>query len=151
MDSGIGAIWLSPMYPSPMVDFGYDISDFKNVSSDYGTMADFEALTAKAKELKLKVILDLVPNHASDESEWFKKSEANETAYRDFFIWRDGKSATTPPNNWISVFSGPAWTYSEKRKQWYFHQFHKKQPDLNYNNPAVRTAMAVRISVVVLY
>lgn len=133
-----------------MVDFGYDISNFTDIAPEYGKMADFENLTAKAKTLKLKVILDLVPNHASDEHEWFVKSAAKDPAYLDYFIWRDGRDASNssaePPNNWISVFGGPAWTWHEDREQWYFHQFHEKQPDLNYNHLAVRKEMEVHFS-----
>ncbi|XP_055599788.1 maltase 2-like [Uranotaenia lowii] len=134
---GMHAFWLSPIYKSPMADFGYDIADFRDVHPDYGTMADFEAMVKKAKEVGLKVILDFVPNHSSDEHEWFVKSENSEGSYTDYYVWRDGKSETEPPNNWVEAFRGSAWKYSEKRKQYYLHQFHYKQPDLNYRNPLV--------------
>ncbi|XP_014208338.1 maltase 1-like [Copidosoma floridanum] len=141
-ESGITAIWLSPIYASPMVDFGYDISDFRDIDSAYGTMEDFENLTKKAKQLGVKVIMDLVPNHTSDEHDWFIKSFHGKGKYKDYYVWREGKESNMkPPNNWISVFSGPAWTYNATRKLWYFHQFEYRQPDLNYTNPNVRMEM----------
>ncbi|XP_055599789.1 maltase A1-like [Uranotaenia lowii] len=140
-DVGMHAVWLSPIYKSPMADFGYDISDFRDIHPDYGTMADFEAMVKKAKEVGLKVILDFVPNHSSDEHEWFVKSEDRVDPYTDYYVWHDGKpgsgSINDPPNNWAEAFRGSAWKYSEKRKQYYLHQYHVKQPDLNYRNPLV--------------
>nr|XP_050856119.1 maltase 1-like [Vespula vulgaris] len=143
VDAGVRGIWLSPIYASPMVDFGYDISDFKAIHPEFGTMKDFETLVAKSKKLGLKVVLDLVPNHTSDKHEWFQKYLAGEKKYKDYYIWRKGRKndGVTPPNNWISVFSGPAWTYNATLKEWYFHQFEYRQPDLNYNNPKVRAEM----------
>ncbi|XP_015183315.1 PREDICTED: uncharacterized protein LOC107070028 [Polistes dominula] len=143
VDAGVDGIWLSPIYASPMVDFGYDISDFRAIHPDFGTMKDFEALLAKAKKLGLKLVLDLVPNHTSHEHEWFKKALAGIKKYKDYYIWKKGRKndGVTPPNNWISVFSGPAWTYNETMKEWYFHQFEYRQPDLNYSNPDVRAEM----------
>ncbi|XP_023315955.1 maltase 1-like [Trichogramma pretiosum] len=139
-DSGIGAIWLSPIYASPMVDFGYDISDFRDIEPDYGTMKDLEELTKKAKEMGIKVIMDLVPNHTSDKHDWFVKSFNGIGKYKDYYIWR-GNDSSKLPNNWISVFSGPAWTYNKTRGMHYFHQFEYRQPDLNYANPDVRQEM----------
>ncbi|XP_043493241.1 maltase 1-like [Polistes fuscatus] len=143
VDAGVDGIWLSPIYASPMVDFGYDISDFKAIHPDFGTMKDFEALLAKSKKLGLKLILDLVPNHTSDKHEWFQKALAGDPKYKDYYIWKKGRKddGVTPPNNWISVFSGPAWTYNKTFKEWYFHQFEYRQPDLNYGNPQVRAEM----------
>ncbi|XP_046826177.1 maltase 1-like [Vespa crabro] len=143
VDAGVQGIWLSPIYASPMVDFGYDISDFKAIHPEFGTMEDFEALVEKSKRLGIKVILDLVPNHTSDKHEWFQKYLAGEKKYKDYYIWRKGRKddGVTPPNNWISLFSGPAWTYNATLKEWYFHQFEYRQPDLNYHNPKVRAEM----------
>ncbi|KAI4499901.1 hypothetical protein M0802_005157 [Mischocyttarus mexicanus] len=143
VDAGIDGIWLSPIYASPMVDFGYDISDFKIIHPDFGTMKDFEELQAKAKKLGLRVILDFVPNHTSDKHEWFQKALAGEKKYKDYYIWKKGRNndGVTPPNNWISRFSGPAWTYNKYMNEWYLHQFEYRQPDLNYNNPEVRAEM----------
>ncbi|XP_043483468.1 maltase 2-like [Leptopilina heterotoma] len=141
VDCGVGAIWLSPIFQSPMVDFGYDISDFRAIDERFGTMSDFTDLTAKAKTLGLKVVLDLVPNHTSDKHEWFQKSLDNISPYNDYFIWKPNKTGNIPPNNWISVFSGSTWTHSDKRALSYFHQFDYRQPDLNYANPLVKTEM----------
>lgn len=139
---GVNAFWLSPIYPSPMADFGYDISDFFNVAPEYGTMEDFKMLVQEAKKLGLKVILDFVPNHSSDENEWFIKSAARDPEYKDFYVWHPGIKSNDaaqplPPSNWISLFRGSAWHWHETRKEYYLHQFHWKQPDLNYRNPAV--------------
>ncbi|KAK2587028.1 hypothetical protein KPH14_010988 [Odynerus spinipes] len=143
VDAGVQGIWLSPIFASPMVDFGYDISDFKAISPEFGTMADFERLMARSKQLGLKVVLDLVPNHTSDKHVWFQRCLAGEKKYRNYYIWKKGRQndGRTPPNNWISVFSGPAWTYNATMNQWYFHQFEYRQPDLNYSNPEVRAEM----------
>nr|XP_050856116.1 maltase 1-like [Vespula vulgaris] len=143
VDAGIQGIWLSPIYASPMIDFGYDISDFKAIHPEFGTMQDFEILVAQSKRHGLKIILDLVPNHTSDKHEWFQKYLAGEKKYKDYYIWKKGRKddGVTPPNNWISLFSGPAWTYNATLKEWYFHQFEYRQPDLNYSNPEVRAEM----------
>ncbi|XP_032685970.1 maltase 1-like [Odontomachus brunneus] len=142
VESGVGAIWLSPINRSPMVDFGYDISDFKDIDGIFGTIEDFKDLVARAKKLGLKVILDLVPNHTSDEHYWFNQSVHRVGKYADYYVWADGRNNNKdPPNNWLSVFSGPAWTFNETRKQWYFHQFERRQPDLNYSNPNVQEEM----------
>ncbi|PBC27951.1 Maltase [Apis cerana cerana] len=145
-ESGITAIWLSPIYRSPMVDFGYDISDFKDIDPIFGTTEDLQDLTAEAKKRNLKVILDLVPNHTSDEHNWFQLSVNKTGKYKDYYVWVDPKNGTDPiekryPNNWLSVFNGTGWTFNEIRQQFYFHQFYKKQPDLNYRNPEVRKEM----------
>lgn len=143
--SGIKATWLSPIFQSPMVDFGYDISNFTDIHSEYGTMQDFEDLIAEAKRLDIKLILDFVPNHSSDQCEWFLKSVAREPEYEDFYVWADGvideDGEQQPPNNWKSVFYGSAWTWNEERQQYYLHQFTAAQPDLNYRNPKVVQAM----------
>lgn len=139
-DIGITATWLSPIFRSPMKDFGYDCSDYYAIQSEYGTMDDFDNLIKRAKELDVKIILDFVPNHTSDLHEWFLKSEAGDEYYKDFYIWNKGKvvdGVRKPPNNWVSVFRGPGWTWSEVRQEWYFHAFLKEQPDLNYRNPVV--------------
>ncbi|XP_037945294.1 maltase A1-like [Teleopsis dalmanni] len=145
-DVGFTAAWLSPIFKSPMVDFGYDISDFYKIHPEYGTMEDFENMIKKAKEVGIKIILDFVPNHTSDENEWFVRSVNGDPAYKDFYIWHDGKvNASTgerePPSNWISVFRYSAWEWNEVRQQYYLHQFAIKQADLNYRNPAVVNEM----------
>ncbi|XP_051858906.1 LOW QUALITY PROTEIN: maltase 1 [Drosophila albomicans] len=145
VDTGITAVWLNPIFQSPMADFGYDISDYRAIQPEYGTLADFDQLIATAKALGIKVILDFVPNHSSDKHEWFIKSVAREPGYEDFYIWENGTVTEdgdrVPPNNWISVFSGSAWEWNEEREQYYLRQFTKGQPDLNYRNPAVLQAM----------
>ncbi|KAM3964636.1 maltase A1-like [Aphomia sociella] len=138
---GIGATWLSPIFKSPMYDFGYDISDFYDIQDEYGTMEDFERLIAKANELDIKIILDFVPNHGSNESVWFEEALKGHEKYYDYFVWEDGvvdeNGDLQPPNNWISVFRKSAWEYREEVGKYYLHQFVIGQPDLNYRNPAV--------------
>jgi alpha-glucosidase len=144
---GIDAIWLSPFYPSPMADFGYDVADYCGVHPDFGSLDDFKALLAECQRRRIKVIIDLVPNHSSDEHEWFIKSrQSKDNNYSDWYIWRDGRpsedNAMLPPNNWRDALTGgPAWQWDENRQQYYLHSFHPKQPDLNWSNPAVREAM----------
>ncbi|KAH8233711.1 hypothetical protein KR026_011576 [Drosophila bipectinata] len=141
---GITATWLSPIFTSPMADFGYDVADLKDIDPIFGTMEDFEKLVARAKELDIKIILDFVPNHTSDECDWFIRSAAGEEEYKDFYVWHTGKVVNgirQPPTNWISVFRGDMWTWNEQRQAYYLHQFHAKQPDLNYRNPQVVEAM----------
>jgi len=139
---GVDAVWFSPIYPSPMADFGYDVSDYCGVDPLFGTLADFDALLTDAHGRGLKVILDFVPNHTSDRHPWFIESRSSrESPKRDWYIWRDGKPDGSPPNNWISHFGGPAWTFDEATGQWYLHSFLRQQPDLNWRNPAVRAAM----------
>lgn len=139
---GVKAFWLSPIYKSPMADFGYDISDFRDIQPEYGTMEDFKNLVKEAKRLGLRIILDFVPNHSSDEHIWFKNSESRVAGYEDYYVWHDGKpgnnaSQNDPPNNWVQAFRGSAWEWNAKRQQYYLHQFHYKQPDLNYRNQKV--------------
>ncbi|MGA8938962.1 MAG: alpha-amylase family glycosyl hydrolase [Acidobacteriaceae bacterium] len=151
---GVDAVWLSPIYPSPMADFGYDVSDYTGVDPLFGTMEDFDALLARAHARGLRVILDFVPNHTSDQHPWFLESRSSKTngpdnKKRDWYLWHD---AALPgddwkpawervPNNWMSQFGGPAWTWDEGTQQFYLHSFLKEQPDLNWRNPVVRAAM----------
>lgn len=139
---GVDAIWLSPIYPSPMADFGYDISDYTGVEPVFGTMSDFDALLKATHEKGLKLILDLVPNHTSDEHPWFKEARSSrDNPKRDWYIWRDPAPDGGPPNNWISHFGGSAWTLDETTGQYYLHLFDVKQPDVNWRNPQVREAI----------
>uniref|UniRef100_A0A2A4JCN0 alpha-glucosidase n=1 Tax=Heliothis virescens TaxID=7102 RepID=A0A2A4JCN0_HELVI len=146
-DTGIDAIWLSPMFLSPMYDFGYDIADYRKIAPEYGTMEDFDALMAAAKKLGIRVVLDYVPNHTSNESDWFVKSAQRDPNYADYYIWAHGKpdpknpDYVGPPNNWISVFRKSAWEYNSVRGQYYLHQFVIGQPDLNYRSVKVREEM----------
>ncbi|CRL00644.1 CLUMA_CG013904, isoform A [Clunio marinus] len=139
-DAGMDACWLSPIFASPQVDTGYDVSDFYTIEPDYGNMADFDNLMAKAKELGINLLLDFIPNHTSDQHDWFIRSVNNESDYMNYYVWREPQivdGQRTVPNNWRSVFGGPAWTWSESRQQYYLHQFSPQQPDLNYRNPKV--------------
>ncbi|HSK67471.1 MAG TPA: alpha-amylase family glycosyl hydrolase [Anaerolineales bacterium] len=139
---GVDAIWLSPIYPSPMHDFGYDVADYCDIHPIFGTLADFDRLLQETHSRGLKLILDLVPNHTSDEHLWFIESRSSrDNPKRDWYIWRDPAPDGGPPNNWLSHFGGPAWTFDEKTGQYYLHQFVKQQPDLNYRNPDVVEAM----------
>jgi alpha-glucosidase len=139
---GVNAIWLTPIYPSPQHDFGYDISNYENIDPMYGTMQQFDTLLDEAKKRNIRVIMDLVLNHTSDEHPWFKEScSSRNNPKRDWYIWRDGKGPGIPPNNWQSDFGHSAWTYDAKTKQWYYHKFEAQQPDLNWRNPEVRNAM----------
>ncbi len=138
----IGAVWLSPIYPSPMHDFGYDVADYCDIHPLFGTMNDFDQLLSKIHKLGLKLMLDLVPNHTSDEHPWFLESRSSrDNPKRDWYIWRDPAPGGGPPNNWLSHFGGSGWTYDQKTGQYYLHQFVKQQPDLNYRNPEVVTAL----------
>jgi len=134
---GISAIWLSPVYKSPQIDNGYDISDYCDIDPIFGTMADMENLIAEAKKRNIGIVMDLVINHTSDEHEWFQKSRSRIAPYSDYYIWRKGKPGGKRPNNWTSFFMEDAWEFDEKRGEYYLHLFHKKQPDLNYKNPLV--------------
>jgi alpha-glucosidase len=139
---GIDAIWITPCFPSPQVDFGYDVSDYEAIDPMYGTLADFDHLVADGKKHNIRVILDFVVNHTSDQHKWFLDSESSKTAeHRDWYIWRDGKGPNQPPNNWLSTFGSPAWTFEAKTGQYYYHYFYPQQPDLNWRNPAVGKAM----------
>lgn len=141
---GVDAIWFSPIYPSPNADYGYDIADYRNIHPDFGTLEQFQQLVEEAHKRGMKVIMDLVVNHSSDEHEWFKEGlKSKDNPYHDYYFWRDGKGGdskggTNPPNNWISMFEGGAWEYNEDLDQFYLHCFSKKQPDLNMDNPKVR-------------
>jgi alpha-glucosidase len=139
---GIDAIWLSPVFPSPMADFGYDISDYTGIDPLFGTMEDFDALVMAAHEAGLKIILDLVPNHTSDQHPWFIEArESRDNPKRDWYLWRDPKPDGSAPNNWLSEFGGSAWTLDETTGQYYYHAFLAQQPDLNWRNPEVREAI----------
>jgi len=139
---GIDAVWLSPFYPSPQADFGYDVADYTDVDPVYGTLADFAALVAACHDRGIRVIVDFVPNHSSDRHGWFLQSRsARDDPKRDWYTWRDPAPDGGPPNNWISVFGGPAWELDEATGQYYLHSFLKEQPDLNWRNTEVRAAM----------
>lgn len=136
---GIDVIWLSPVYQSPNDDNGYDISDYQAIMEEFGSMEDFDEMLAEAHKRGIRIVMDLVVNHTSDEHKWFMESrKSKDNAYRDYYIWREGKDAQTPPNNWGSCFSGSAWQYDEETSMYYLHLFSKKQPDLNWDNPQVR-------------
>ena len=154
---GVDAIWIAPMYPSPQVDFGYDISNYESVDPQYGTLADMDRLIAKAGKVHIRVVLDMVLNHTSDKHQWFIESASARTNPRhDWYVWNDGLAANTPgvsdyqkrfehegrvpPNNWVSLFGGSAWEWVPAVHQFYYHKFYKQQPDLNWRNPAVETA-----------
>jgi alpha-glucosidase len=139
---GIKTIWLSPIYPSPMADFGYDISNYVDVHPMFGTLADFDALAAEVHRRDMKVIVDLVPNHTSDQHPWFVESRSSrDNPKRDWYLWRDPRPDGGMPNNWRASFGGPAWEYDPVTGQYYFHAFAKEQPDLNWRNPEVQQAM----------
>ena len=159
-DLGIDAIWLTPVYPSPQVDFGYDISDYENIDPQYGTLADFDRLIAEANRRHIRVLMDMVMNHTSDKHKWFLESRSSRTSpYRDWYVWHDGnhpkdgdlslgtpgkgETATgkgQPPNKWQSLFGHSAWQWDAKTRQYYYHKFYIQQPDLNWNNPKVHQA-----------
>ncbi|WP_129115198.1 glycoside hydrolase family 13 protein [Halegenticoccus tardaugens] len=150
-DLGVDVVWLNPVYESPNADNGYDIADYRAIMDEFGTMADWEELLAGLHERDIKLIMDLVVNHTSDEHEWFRRSrESKENEYRDYYVWRRGRTdvdgwtghkgpeGEAPPNEWESFFGGPAWEYDERTGEWYLHLFDVKQPDLNWENPDVR-------------
>lgn len=142
---GVNAVWLSPIYKSPNDDNGYDISNYRDIMDEFGTMADFDEMLEGMHARGIKLIMDLVANHTSDEHEWFVQSRSSkDNPYRDYYIWRKGrgKNGKKPPNNWTSRFGGSAWQYDEKTGEWYLHLFSRKQPDLNWENPAVRKEIA---------
>ncbi len=139
---GVDAIWMSPIYPSPMKDCGYDIADYLDVAPEFGTLAQLDALVADAHARGIRVVLDFVPNHTSDRHPWFCESRASRAnPRRDWYLWRDPAPGGGPPNNWLSTFGGPAWTFDASTGQYYYHAFLKEQPDLNWRNPQVRAAM----------
>lgn len=139
---GVGALWLTPVYASPMRDNGYDVADYYTINPRYGTMEDMDALIKEADEFGIRIVMDLVYNHTSDQNKWFiesKKSKDND--FSDWYIWRDGKEDGSEPNNWRSIFGGSAWEWCEERQQYYLHTFAAEQPDLNWENPEVRQAL----------
>jgi alpha-glucosidase len=155
---GVDAIWIAPMYPSPQVDFGYDISDYETVDPQYGTLADFDHLQAEAKKRNIRIVLDMVLNHTSDKDKWFVESSSSRTNPKAaWYVWNSGihvnspgvtdyqkkyeHDGMVPPNNWVSLFGGSAWEWIPARKQFYYHKFYKQQPDLNWRNPEVESAM----------
>jgi len=142
VDLGVDAIWLSPIFPSPMADFGYDVADYRGIDPRFGTLDDFDRLLAAAHGRGLKLLLDFVPNHSSDRHPWFLESRSSrDNPKRDWYIWRDPAPDGGPPNNWISDFGGSAWQWDEATGQYYYHAFLKEQPDLNWRHPALRAAM----------
>jgi alpha-glucosidase len=139
---GVDAVWISPFFRSPMLDFGYDVSDYRDVDPMFGTLGDFDALIARAHELGLKVLIDLVISHTSDQHAWFQESrQSRENARSDWYVWADAKPDGTPPNNWLSIFGGSAWEWDGERMQYYLHNFLSEQPDLNLHNPDVQDAL----------
>ena len=143
---GIDAIWLTPCYPSPQVDFGYDISDYKNIDPQYGTLADFDRLVAEARKRHIRILMDMVMNHTSDKHQWFIQSRSSRAnPHHDWYMWHDGKGETATdkgevPNNWESYFGHSAWQWDDNSRQYYYHKFYIQQPDLNWNNPKVHEA-----------
>jgi alpha-glucosidase len=143
---GVDALWLAPIYPSPQADYGYDIADYKNIEPAYGTLKDFDRLIAEANKRHIRILMDMVMNHTSDEHKWFQESRSSRTnPYRDWYVWRDGKGETAtdkgaPPNNWVSAFGGSAWEWDAKTRQYYYHKFYTKQPDVNWDNPKIHEA-----------
>src|SRR5256885_4480210 len=139
---GVDAIWITPCYPSPQVDFGYDVSDYENIDPQYGTLADFDRLVSEGQKRGIRIIMDFVMNHTSDKHKWFIDSESSKTsAHRNWYVWRDGKGPGQPPSNRLSPFGHSAWKFDPKTGQWYYHYFYPEQPDLNWRNPAVEKAM----------
>ncbi len=139
---GVDGIWLSPFFTSPMRDFGYDVADYRGVDPVFGDLADFDALLSRAHELGLKVIIDQVYSHTSDRHPWFQQSRASRQGEKaDWYVWADAKADGSPPNNWLSVFGGSAWSWDTQRRQYYLHNFLAEQPDLNFHNPAVQDAI----------
>jgi alpha-glucosidase len=139
---GVDALWITPCFPSPQVDFGYDVSDYESIDPAYGTLADFDRLVAEARKRNIRIVLDFVLNHTSDRHPWFQDSRASRTsAKRDWYIWKDPSAPGQPPNNWGSVFGDSAWQLEPATGQYYLHQFDVKQPDLNWRNPEVEDAM----------
>ncbi|MEO6761144.1 MAG: alpha-amylase family glycosyl hydrolase [Candidatus Saccharimonadales bacterium] len=138
----VDAIWIAPFYPSPMADFGYDVSDYREVDPRFGTLDDFRELLEASHQRGLKVVIDFIPNHSSNQHDWFKQSRSSrDNPKRGWYVWHDSLPDGSPPNNWQSVFSGPAWTLDDTTGQYYLHTFLPEQPDLNWDNPAVRQAM----------
>jgi alpha-glucosidase len=141
-DLGVDALWITPCYPSPQVDFGYDISDYCDIAPEFGTLADFDKLVAEAKKRNIRLLMDLVMNHSSDKHPWFVASQSSrDNEKRNWYVWRDGKKGGGPPNNWQSVFGHSAWKFDPTTRQFYYHFFYPEQPDLNFRNPEVKKAM----------
>ena len=141
-DLGVDAVWITPCFPSPQVDFGYDVADYRNIDPMYGTLMDFDRLVREAKQHNIRIILDFVMNHTSDQHPWFVDSKSSRTSrHRDWYIWRDRKGPGVPPNNWESLFGHSAWEYDAAGGQYYYHFFYPQQPDLNWRNPEVKQAM----------
>jgi glycosidase len=138
---GVDVVWLCPVYDSPNADNGYDVRDYRSIAPEFGTLSDWEALLAELHARDIRLVMDLVVNHTSDEHEWFRRSRRREDGYEDYYYWREG-DPEEPPNNWGSFMGGSAWTYDETRGEWYLHLFDEKQPDLNWRDPAVREAVA---------
>jgi alpha-glucosidase len=139
---GVDAIWLTPFFPSPNVDFGYDVSDYTNVSPEYGTMKDWDELAREARKRGIRILVDFVLNHSSDQHPWFKESRSSrDNPKRDWYVWRDPAADGGPPSNWESIFGGSTWEYDEATGQYYYHVFYKQQPDVNWANPELRKAM----------
>ncbi len=140
---GVDAIWITPCYPSPQVDFGYDVSDYENIDPIYGTLQDFDRLTKEANRRGIRIIMDFVMNHTSDQHKWFVDSKSSRTSvHRNWYIWHDGTRSGQPPNNWLSTFGGSAWKFDPRTGQYYYyHYFYPEQPDLNWRNSAVENAM----------
>src|SRR6185503_20433241 len=145
---GVDAVWLSPIFRSPMADFGYDVSDYRDIDPLFGTLGGFDALLAEAHARGLRVLLDWVPNHTSDRHPWFIESRRSRTSpKRDWYVWRDPAPGGGPPNNWVAAFGAhpPAWTFDAATGQYYLHQFLAAQPDLDWSNPAVEAAMQAEL------
>jgi alpha-glucosidase len=139
---GVDALWVSPVYPSPMADFGYDVADYCDIDPIFGRLEDMDRLIREAHARNLRVILDFVPNHTSNRHPWFVESRSSrDNPKRDFYLWRDGREDGEPPNNWLSVFGGSGWEWDPQTRQYYYHAFLKEQPDLNWRNPEVRREM----------
>ncbi|WP_288387923.1 alpha-amylase family glycosyl hydrolase, partial [uncultured Cobetia sp.] len=138
---GVDAIWVSPIFTSPMQDFGYDVSDYRDIDPLFGTLEDFSRLVARAHELGLGVIIDQVLSHSSDQHAWFRESRQSwDNAKADWYVWADPRPDGGAPNNWLAAFGGPAWTFDSRRCQYYLHNFLASQPDLNFHHPEVRQA-----------
>jgi len=141
-DLGIDAIWITPFFPSPNLDFGYDVSDYTNVAPEYGTLQDWDHLVAEAKKRGIGILVDFVVNHTSDQHPWFRESRSSrDNPKRDWYIWKSGGGPTEPPTHWTSIFGGYTWSWDEKTQQWYYHIFLPQQPDVNWGNPGLRKAM----------
>ncbi len=137
-DLGVDFVWITPFYPSPMADWGYDVAEYCDIDPTFGTLDDFDALVEQAHANDIKIVADLVPNHTSDQHEWFKEAKKGpENEFRDYYIWKDPAPDGGPPNNWVAYFGGPAWTFDENSGQYYMHLFLPEQPDLNWRNPKI--------------